>query len=66
MNFEQRIIRFFRELIELIVENVWTFAFIIWALNGIIGITVNVKEDDKPKQTIEQPVIKEDGPKASM
>jgi hypothetical protein len=68
MNFEQRIIRFFRELTELIVENIWTFAFIIWMLNGLLGITVT--SDDKPKdqQTpqVQQPVTKEDGPKASM
>ena len=67
MNFEQRIIRFFRELTELIVENIWTFAFALWILNNIFGFVNTDKEPVKQVQQTEQTEQKkEDGPKPSM
>jgi hypothetical protein len=66
MNFEQRIVRFFREIIELLTENIWTFVFAIWILNGAFGFISKDKEQPKQVQQTEQLQKKEDGPKPSM
>lgn len=66
MNFEQRIIRFIRELSELIFDNIWTFVFAFWILNSIFGFVNTDKESAKQVQQTEQVQKKEDGPKPSM
>ncbi len=67
MKIEERVLSFLSGLLEIIVENIWTFVFVFWFLSNVL----NLFGADEPKATINEPTkteqkVTNDGPKPNM
>lgn len=67
MNFEERVLKFLRGLIEIIIENMWGFIFLVWVATSIFSLDdlLYVKKE-QPAPSVVEKKESSDGPKPSF